>query len=172
MSVSRHRVDELIRTLLATGRPPAADEVEQILERLAAAPFHHGSRAIPPELQGLAYGGRTIRAREDSLFAHVVKRVLDERQWAGGTIAADYLDDLRRAVRHRSARLAIYEERGGPIAATVTPTGAAVPPRHAGPRSLGLLLVVYSADRGTIISGYQISSVEAARIPQEARWLT
>ena len=62
-------------------------------------------------------------------------------------------------------------ERGGPIATTMTPTTQVIPTRRRGARSLPILLVIYSADRGMIISGYQVSAVGLVRIPAEARWL-
>ncbi len=37
--------------------------------------------------------------------------------------------------------------------------------------SLPEILVVYSADRGMIITGYQLSSLSQTGIPAEARWL-
>ncbi len=36
------------------------------------------------------------------------------------------------------------------------------------PDSLPMVLVVYSADRGIILSGYQVSSLDRTGIPQEA----
>ena len=40
-----------------------------------------------------------------------------------------------------------------------------------GLRALPHLLVLYAADRGMIVSGYQFSGRETLAIPQEARWL-
>jgi hypothetical protein len=96
---------------------------------------------------------------------------MDERQWPVGITATEYADDLRRAVRATSARLAMYERRGGHIVATLTPTVDVVPLEHQGQESLPYLLVVYSADRGIIISGHQVSGLAATGIPEEARWL-
>jgi hypothetical protein len=33
------------------------------------------------------------------------------------------------------------------------------------------LLVVYSGDRGIILTGYQIAGIQAVAIPEDARWL-
>lgn len=109
--------------------------------------------------------------RADSLTYHLVKRVVDERQWAPGTTAARYIADLRRAIRHPSSRLTIYTRRGGHIAATIVPTSAVIPAAHRASGSQPELLVVYSADRGIILSGYQVSSLMQAGIPEEALWL-
>lgn len=123
------------------------------------------------DLRGRQYGGRTIQAKEPSLFRHLVKRVLGENQWPLGTSVGRYLEDLHRAVRAPSARLVLYEARGGHIAATLTPARDVLSPGELGIDALPLLLVVYSADRGTIINGYQASDLTLVRIPGDGRWL-
>src|SRR5262249_7886528 len=99
------------------------------------------------------------------------QRVLVDRQWAVGTTAAEYLADLRSALRHPGAQLVIYDRRGGPIAATVTPVDAGLPPARRGHRWLPFLLVVYSAERGIMVTGYQISGLAEVSIPAGVRWL-
>ncbi len=54
---------------------------------------------------------------------------------------------------------------------TLTPTADAVPNARRAASSLPEILVVYSADRGMIITGYQVSSSSQTGIPAEARWL-
>ncbi len=169
--LSRHPVDRLIRELIGTRRAAADDEIEQIVERMATAPFHPAVLPVPMHLRGLAFQGRTIREREDALTCHLIKRVVADRQWTEDTSTADYLADLRRAVRAPAARLALYARRGGHIAVTLTPTADAVPNARRAASSLPELLVVYSADRGMIITGYQVSSLSQTGIPTEARWL-
>jgi len=39
------------------------------------------------------------------------------------------------------------------------------------PVSLPDMLVVYSPDRGIILTGYQVSNLDRTGIPAEARWL-
>ncbi|HZS02749.1 MAG TPA: hypothetical protein VFE37_28815 [Chloroflexota bacterium] len=170
-SISRHPADRLIRELLEPGRAAGPDEIAQIVARLAAAPFSPRLVSVAIELQGLVYQGRLIYAREPALFAHLVQRVIADRQWAVGTTEQQYLGTLRRAVRSASARLLMYERRGGILAAALARTRQAVPPRQRGARFLPWLYVVYSADRGTIISGYQASGLEELNIPGNARWL-
>ena len=43
--------------------------------------------------------------------------------------------------------------------------------RRLGPEALSWILVVYSADRGTIVSGYQVSSNPPSNIPEDGLWL-
>lgn len=170
-ALSPHPTDRLIRALIQTGRRATLDEVEQIVERMATAPFEPRQRRVPVVERGLSYQGRTLRAREESLFYHLVKRVLVNEQWADGTTADEYLTDLRQAVRSSDAHLLLYRARGGHMAVLIAPTAAILPVMRQGARMLPNLLVVYSADRGIIVSGYQFSALSGIRIPQEAQWL-
>ncbi len=168
---SPHPVDELIRELLQTGRSATPAEVREILQRMAAAPFNPASVRVRRQHRGLTYLGHPLGAREPSLFYHLVQRVLVEMQWAAGTTAREYLADLRRAIRAPRSRVVIYEDRGGHLVGVVALTEDAVPVRRRGPDWLPHLLVVYSADRGMIVSGYQFSNLSAIRVPGTGRWL-
>ena len=44
-------------------------------------------------------------------------------------------------------------------------------PGRLGPEALPWVLVVFSADRGTIVSGYQVSSNPPSNIPEDGLWL-
>ena len=46
-----------------------------------------------------------------------------------------------------------------------------VPPRRLGPGSKPWLLIVYSADRGMLVSGYQTYAAPPSNIPGDALWL-
>jgi hypothetical protein len=102
---------------------------------------------------------------------HLTKRVVIEEQWVPGTTEGDYLADLSRAVLDPTARLVIYRRGGTHLAATSTLTDRVLPPERQGDRSVPNLLVVYAADRGIIISGYQYSTLDQTSIPPEAVWL-
>lgn len=170
-AVSPHPADRLIRALIRTGRTVIPDEIARIVDRLATAPFDRRLVRVRPDERGATYQGQTLGVRADSLAYHLTKRVAIERQWAVGTTAEQYTDDLRRAIRAPSARLVVYERQGGHLAATITPTSASVPAARRGPRALPWLLVIYSADRGIIVTGYQVSALETISMPQEVRWL-
>lgn len=159
--------DHLIREILRTREPATDEEAGRILERLGGAPFM-GEVRVPPRHRGLRHGNRTVRAREDSLFYHLAKRI-DEGQWAEGTTEEEYLEDLRSAARDPSARLVLYTLRGGNIAAVVSDNPS--PEGHRGPNALEYLFVAYSADRATIITGYQMSGVEALNLSEDPLWL-
>ena len=171
MTVSQHPTDRLIRELVDDDRPTTGTEIAEILARTANAPFDRRPVAVPPAQRGLTYNAQTLEARAPSLDLHMVKRIVMERQWIYGTTTAQYLADLRRAVNATETRICVYARRGGYIVGTVTPTAMVIPSSRRGEQSLPLLLVVYSADRGMIISGYQVSTIEQTGIPREARWL-
>lgn len=167
----RHPVDRLIHEAAQFGREITSAEIGQILERIATAPFNPRVVRVPVEERELSYYGEILGARASSLTYHLFKRVVVEGQWALGTTTVEYLKDLRHAVRHPDAQCAVYYRRGGVIAATVTLTRAVVPKARLGPNAQPLLFVAYSADRGVVISGYQIRSLDTLAIPENARWL-
>ncbi len=168
---SRHPIDQLIRDLIGKRQVATAEASRAIVHRMANAPFDPRVRAVPEEYRELRHRGRPLGPRADSLLYHLAKRVVDEKQWAPDCTAEQYLADLRRAILAPDARLAVYRERGGHIAATLTPTDSVVPESRRGPNTQAKLLVIYAADRIIIVTGYQISSLATARIPQDAQWL-
>ena len=153
----QHQVDRLIREIIATRRPVQADEIDQIVDWIATAPFDPGPAApVRMKRRGMTYQGHTLGARASALTYHLVKRVVDEGQWAFGTTSAEYLADLREAARIQDGWLVLYRRRGGDMAVVLSQNRIA--PNRLGPAALPWIVVVFSADRGTIISGYQVSS--------------
>lgn len=169
--LSQHPADLLIRELIRTGRAASPNQIEQIVGRVATAPFNPSVVSVPTRYRGFAYLGRLLGSREDAVFLHLTQRVIAEGQWAIGTTPAQYLDHLRRAVRWPAARLAVYPRRGGAIAAVVNRTADVVPSQRLGAGALPWLIVVYSADRGILVTGYQFSTFDEVSMPEEARWL-
>ena len=166
---SQHPVDILIREIIRTRRPATDNEIEQIINRIADVPFNPDMVGVPRKHQGLRYQGRVVRKHDDSLFVHLVQRVLLEDQWKDGTSVEEYLGDLRAAILDTRARLLIYHRRGGSIAGVFVTNS--VPIARRGRKHEPYLYVVYSADRGIIISGYQVSGVEQISISGEPLWL-
>ena len=167
---SQHSVDQLIRELIQTGRAATAAEIGEILDRMATAAFNPDLRAVPTRDRGHSYQGQTLGTRADSLTYHLIKRVVIEEQWAHGTTASDYVGHLHAAAR-AAARLCAYSYGAGAIAATLSPTSQVVPAARLGPRLQALVLVIYSANLGRLVTGYQVSSVQATSIPTGALWL-
>lgn len=143
---SQDPADVVIRELIRSGRPATPSEVDRITRHLEQAPF-------------------------PSARTHLAKRTQQDRQWVIGTTEQEYLDDLRGAIRDDKSRLAVYDRRGGPIAAVLTETERIVEPNRRGMDWMRWLLVVYSADRGIILSGYQASSMQTIILPKDVRWL-
>jgi hypothetical protein len=148
-SAQRAPTDVLIRAILDRARLPGEDDIALIRRALGDAGFS---------------------SRSDSLGQHLARRVA-EGQWRN-TTAVEYLEDLRAVFRVGQAGLAIYRRRGGALLLAFTSTARVVPPERLGPNTLPLLAVVYSADRGVIISGYQASALDRVHIPPDAIWLT
>jgi hypothetical protein len=125
--VSQHPVDRLIRELVQSQRAATPDEIERIIERMAAAPFDARPVRVARQHRGLTYQGHTLAARADSLAYHLIQRVVVESQWSYGSTAQQYVADLRQALGSQQARLVLFERRGGFVAATLTPTAVVVP---------------------------------------------
>lgn len=166
-SVSQDPTDRLIRELIRTRREATTEEVEWVIDRIAAAPFM-GEVRVPTRDRGLSYQGRTVGTREDSLFYHLAKRV-SEGQWRSGTTETEYLRDLRDAVSAPEARLVVYALENGNVAAVLT--GNSVPETRLGDDPEAYVFVVYSANRGRIFSGYQASSIETINVSETPLWL-
>ena len=136
---------------------------------MAAAPFDERVLGVPIRYRGLRYQGDVLHDRERVLFLHLVQRIVAEGQWADGIGEWEYLADMRAAIRDPAARLCVYWRRGGPLAAIFTPN--TLPRSHRGARALSHIFVVYSADRGRIVSGYQVSGVETIALSEDVQWL-
>lgn len=107
---------------------------------------------VSAELVGLKFLGGELRVREDSLTAHLAARVLRDKQWREGSTKEDFLNDIRRAVLHSDVALAVYETRRTNFAGVVAPN--TVPADRRGSDSGDYIVVLYSADRGRIITAY------------------
>lgn len=171
MGSSQHPVDRLIREIIQIGRGASSAEVRRILDHIASAPFSTGERRVPGRDRGLGYAGQTLGSRADSLTYHLIKRVVGEEQWVRGTTANEYIADLRRAAHSPDARLLVYFGRNEHFAAVIARTADAVPSSRLGPASEPNVLVVYSADSGTIATGYQFSDVMTLNFPAVMQWL-
>lgn len=161
----------LIRELIAhPERSVTAEEVAGILEHVARAPFNTRSIDVPPVLVGREFLGRRLGAREDSLTVHVAQRVLRDEQWSDATTKEEFLQDIRQAVLHPEARLAVYEARRTDYAAVVAPN--TVPSERLGQAPGRYIIVFYSANRGRIISARQARDESKFNVPERARWLS
>lgn len=169
--LSQHPVDRLIRHLVATSLAPSDDQIGAILDRLATAPFDHREIRVPPSERGLGGRASTLGQRARSLDYHLIKRVTIDRAWSSATRPIDYVSDLQHVARAASCRLYILRRRGGHLAVAFAPTSQVIPPVRLGQDAQAWVLVVYSADWGIIVTGYQTNDEPATRLPREATWL-
>src|SRR5262249_42458420 len=101
----------------------------------------------------------------------LAKRVEQERQWALGTNAGEYLADLRVSARYPGARILVYERSADFFAATISPTREVVPVNRPGRDWDPHLLVVYSARYSVLRTGYMDSDLGELDMPEAIRWL-
>jgi hypothetical protein len=161
----------LIRQIISGLHVATSGDVDQIVERVATAPFNPEIIPVPGSMRGLDYLDDVLSRREPSILTHLVKRVLVEYQWSSGTTIDDYLGDLRRGVRQDAARLALFSRRAGSMVVSLATTNVIVPEQRRGARWQPVFVVAFSADRGIIDSGYQASGLDKVAIPGDARWL-
>ena len=112
-----------------------------------------------------------LRNREPSLLVHFVKRTLSEEQWSTTTTIDDYAGDLRRAALAADAQVLAYTRWGDRFAATITPTRQVVPEQRLGRKACPNLIVIYSADRGVVVTGYMFTGLPDLNLPGDVLWL-
>ena len=105
----------------------------------------------------------------ESATAHIAKRIR-QRQWDGSATSTEYVRDLHAAVR-AAVQLGVYKRRGGTLAVAVAPTNNSVPLSRLGTESRRLLVVIHSADRGRLITGYQVADLTEIDLPDDVVWL-
>ena len=163
-------VDELIRELARSRRAATGDEIDRIRNRLSTAPFSTQVVRTAIMFRGINYLGRTVEARDDAAFLHLVQRVIVDRQWNDGTTMEQYISDLHQLSRDPDTQLLVYDRGSGAVAAAFGPNR--INAERLGSRALPYLFVVYSADRSSIITGYQTSSYSALNVSDEPLWLS
>jgi hypothetical protein len=78
--VNQHTIDDLIRQIIVGERRARQGDVEQIIERIATAPFNPDDVVVPRSMRGLTHLGNTLGGRAPSVLVHLVKRFQVERQ--------------------------------------------------------------------------------------------
>lgn len=167
---SQHPADQMIRRLVAAGTTPTTEEWQEITARLASAEFSTRQVGVDRTIRGQVFQGEALGSRAPSITAHLAKRILVEQQWASGTTATEYLNDLRVALQHPSGRVAVYQmDDGRRVLAVLAPNE--IPTSRLGGEAKPFLWVVYNADYGTIVTGYQASGLDTINMPGTTRWL-
>ncbi len=160
-------IDRLMRGIIAGDHAPASKDVNDILDHLEHAPFRNRIRVMPSK-RNLEYMGRKVRRDDDSAFVHLAQRVTEDEHWAYGTTRRQYLSDLHAAVGNPDAQLVLYEIGGENYAGVFAPN--LVPRQRLGNGFLPYIYVVYSADFGTLSSGYNVSGKHSIEVGEDPRW--
>jgi hypothetical protein len=159
----------------------SASQRQQVLAHVARAPFSQDVRPLKAWAR-LASGRLTGKPHpsqpnqvvsEDteltSVEYHVLKHTTLDDSWPPGTTPAEYLDDIRAAIRHISATLDVGRERVtypnrtqrmAPRAATRTDVQA-LPALKVTVGAGTCIFVVYDPERAKILSGYRLATDDA-----------
>jgi hypothetical protein len=151
---SEYPIVQLLRELIAAPRQVSDAERASIVAHIASAEFNRNGVTTEEQIRGLTYLGRTVEPWADSLFVHLVRRVLVQRQWAEGTTEAIYLADLREAVLHPAADVPLGLAGGLPTVQITAPL--TVPEERRGPRAQPWIVVICAPNRDRLVSGYQV----------------
>ncbi|MCL5957850.1 MAG: hypothetical protein M1358_00785 [Chloroflexi bacterium] len=162
--------NKLIKAFLNPKRDPTEEEVRKILNHVAKAPFRSTMTSVKKEIQGQVFLGQKLRPKEPSITAHLAKRVLAEGQWSRDTTLDQYLADLRSVLDDPKLRKAVYQSKDGRTLLGLLGQNR-LPRERLGDSSESFIWVLYSADYGTIVSGYQVSGVNRITLPKDVRWL-
>ena len=167
-----HPADRLIHNLIAHPRSAMEQEIRLIIDRIASAPFNTDIQRVQRDERGRTYQAITLGVQADSLTLHLFRRVVEDSQWAAGTTAEAFVQSLQRAARDAHNRVALYRHwQNRDLAAVIVPTENVLTPEQMGPAAEPNLLILYLANRGILISGYQFSSMDTIHIPGDALWL-
>jgi len=162
--------NRLIREWLNPKRKPTEAEIRKVLDHVAKAPFSTRPVAVDKSIRGQVFQGRKLGDREPSIIAHFAKRVLINRQWTGDVTPAEFVDHLHFAFLEQSAKRAVYVGHDQRTYFSVLAPNT-IPSDRLGSDSQPFLWVVYTADYGTIVTGYQVPGIEEITLPAKVRWL-
>jgi len=162
---------ELAKSALVGGTLTQTD-INRLIVAMERAPFSSRVISVLPDLVGQTYLGRVIRRREPSCFAHLVKRVLSERQWAPGTTEEIYNQDIRSVLQSQNMRLVVYR-RDVIYLLAFAETDEIIPFEHRGLRTQKFVGIFYAPEHGTITTGYQFSDLDRIDFGKDGVvWLT
>lgn len=150
--------DDLIRDLIKTNRLASETELNQIVQHVSQRPVSTRLIKINRWLRHeLAVRGVQISSeRLPSIELHLLKRIYFDGQWPSHTTSVQYEADLHRSVLHPSVQVWTYLRLREHCVGFLAPSHI-----QSAPNPEPFIFVAYSADFGTIKTGYQASSSEA-----------
>ena len=145
----------MIVTLCQTTRLALADELRQMVAYVAQAPFSTRLLKVKQSFrQELAVLGIQVNASHlPSVEIHLLKRIHIEQQWPATTTVAHDVADLQQAVQASGCQIYTYRRQGENFAGFLAPSHVTQNVLY--PQKF--IFVTYSADYGTIKTGFQAS---------------
>jgi hypothetical protein len=165
---SEHEVDCLIRGIVA-GVSEEKGDLERVVEHVRKAEFASHRVRVASRIVGQEFQGSVLMKKEKSLLAHLAKRVLADDQWSANTSAGDYVRHLREAAADPDAKVVVYERGNRRFAGFYVPNK--IPKSFLGSEADSHVWVVYDADHGKIVSGYQVESLDKVDTGKRTIWL-
>ena len=150
-------VNQLVRSLIDSRRQATDEEQQRIIAHVAQAPLSSRPMKITQWLrQELeAQGVHVASEKLPSVELHLLKRIYVDGQWPPGTTVAQFTADLHRAVQHPDVRIWTYRWLGEAFVGFLAPSHV-----QDAPNPETFLFITYSADYGTIKTGFQASRPE------------
>ncbi|MBI2954237.1 MAG: minor capsid protein [Chloroflexi bacterium] len=161
--------NKLIRSLLNPKRTLTDDEWKSVIEHVKRAPFASREVSVHKDIRGRTFLGRQLRGKEPSVIAHFAKRVLLENQWVDGTSEDQYLADLRSILDDHELSKVVYQGTDEKVYLGFLAPNR-LPVERTGMNRRPFIWFIYSADYGTITSGYQVSSIDKITLPKGVKW--
>lgn len=147
-------VDQLIVHLILDKRRATEVEIQIIITHVGQSTF----ATYPVKLtrwlrQELANRGLQVSSiKRPSVEIHLLKRIYFDRQWSAGTTIEQFKADLHQAIQHPAVQIWTYRRLGEYYAGFLAPSHVL-----GAPELKPFIFVAYSADYGTITTGFQAS---------------
>lgn len=151
-------MNQFIRALIDAGHQATDAEQQRIIAHVAQASVSSRLVKINQWLRQelVARGVEVSSDRLPSVQVHLLKRIHFDGQWLPDTTLAQFTADLRQAVTHPDVQMCTYRWFGESFAGFLAPSHV-----QNVPNPEPLIFVAYSADYGTIKTGFQVSSPDA-----------
>ncbi|ALJ91027.1 phage head morphogenesis protein [Thermus aquaticus] len=155
--------DRYLAGLLATRQPRATDWM-LAAGRVAVAGFpEREERVKDPRVRSL------LGPMAQRIVQKLTKHAVIDEQFRPNLTPEEYLEALRSAAVHPEAAFVVHAPPRGPALLVIAPSEAAGD--ALGPNALPWLVVVYDLRHGTLVTGYQASSLEEVTLWDNHLWL-
>jgi hypothetical protein len=144
-------------------------ELAKIQEYAAHLPFSTREIVIQKEYRGINFRGEVFDKKVRSDIYHLFKRTEIEEQWKTGIDFETYFNDLKSSIADPETRIVTYKFHNERFVGFYSPNH--IKSDHLGDEKLRNIYTFYSVKWNTIISGYQVSGLDAIYIPDDAVWV-